>query len=244
MARTPRTISRRGHPEAKAGENIGQGKPREDVTEKAMQRIQREAISEVSLTRSPSRFVGVLRLPRLRTTRFHGGGLRDDRTWREGVLSLKQRRCNETNQYHPAQQSPHENDWLPWNENVHGRPPRDEERLTFRYYNAKKHTCSMGNPVQMANESGATTSAHPAISRSCKLGAMTQRKLNKDDLARHEDWYGNNVSIQCPVCGKVYIASKFLNEGFRQCPSCGKSSNPNNAGRHSENRNIIGMSRD
>jgi hypothetical protein len=30
------------------------------VTEKAMKRIQREAISEVSLTRSPSRFVGVL----------------------------------------------------------------------------------------------------------------------------------------------------------------------------------------
>ena len=33
MARTPRTFSRRGHPEAKAGENIGQSKPREDVTE-------------------------------------------------------------------------------------------------------------------------------------------------------------------------------------------------------------------
>jgi hypothetical protein len=42
------------------------------VTEKAMQRIQREAISEVSLTRSPSRLVEVLRLPRLRTIRFHG----------------------------------------------------------------------------------------------------------------------------------------------------------------------------
>ena len=131
MARTPRTFSRRGHAEAKAGENIGQGKPREDVTEKAMQRIQREAISEVSLTRSPSRFVGVLRLPRLRTTRFHGGGLPDDRTWREGVLSLKHRRCNETNQYHPTQQSPHENDRLPGNENVHGRTSGDEERLTI-----------------------------------------------------------------------------------------------------------------
>jgi hypothetical protein len=33
---------------------------------------QQEEISEVSLTRSPSRFVGVLRLlPRLRSTRFH-----------------------------------------------------------------------------------------------------------------------------------------------------------------------------
>jgi hypothetical protein len=131
MARTPRTFSRRGRAEAKAGKNIGQDKPRKDVTEKAMQRIQREAISEVSLTRSPSRFVGVLRLPRLRTTRFHGGGLPDDRTWREGVLSLKHRRCNETKEYHRAQQSPHENDWLPGNQNVHRRPPGTKSGLRF-----------------------------------------------------------------------------------------------------------------
>ena len=141
MARTPGTFSRRGCAEAKAGKNIGQGKPRKDVTEKAMQRIQREAISEVSLTRSPSHFVGVLRLPRLRTTRFHSGGLLpDDRTWREGVLSLKHRRCNETNQYHPTQQSPHENDWLPGNENVHGRTSRDEERLTIETIILRKQT--------------------------------------------------------------------------------------------------------
>ncbi len=131
MARTPGTFSRRGRAQAKAGKNIGQDKPRKDVTEKAMQRIQREVISEVSLTRSPSRFVGVLRLPRPHNTRFHNGGLRDGHSRREGVLSLKQRRCNETNQYHPAQQSPHENDWLPGNENVHGRTSGDEERLTI-----------------------------------------------------------------------------------------------------------------
>ena len=72
MARTPRTFSRRSHAEAKAGENIGQSKPREDVTEKAKQTNQQEDISELSLTRSPSRFLGVLRLlPRLRNTRFH-----------------------------------------------------------------------------------------------------------------------------------------------------------------------------
>ena len=72
MARTPRTLSRRGHAEAKAGENIGQGKPREDVTEKTNQTDQPEDISELSLTRSPSRFLGVLRLlPRLRNARFH-----------------------------------------------------------------------------------------------------------------------------------------------------------------------------
>src|ERR1039458_10065191 len=95
MARTPRSFSRGSHAEAKAGENIGQSKPREDVTEKAKQTNQPEDISELSLTRSPSRFLGVLRLlPRLRNTRFHRRGLCDGRTWREGVLPLKQRRCN------------------------------------------------------------------------------------------------------------------------------------------------------
>ena len=90
MARTPRTFSRRGHPEAKAGEDIGQSKPREDVSEKAKETNQQEAISEVSLTRSPSRFSGTLSLlRRLRHTRFRGGGLRDGRTWRKGVFSFK-----------------------------------------------------------------------------------------------------------------------------------------------------------
>ena len=160
MARTPRTFSRRGRAEAKTGKNIGQDKPRKDVTEKAMQRIQREAISEVSLTRRPSRFVGLLRLPRWRTTRFHGGGLPDDRTWREGVLSLKHRRCNETNQYHPTQQSPHENDRLPGNENVHGRTSWDEERLTITAIILRKiHTYFTGNPVERERHSVLKTNA-------------------------------------------------------------------------------------
>ena len=136
MARTPRTFSRGSHIEAKAGENIGQGKPPEDVTEKAKETNQQEEIPEVSPTRSLGRFVGVLRLlPRLRRTRFRGCGLRDGRTWREGVLSLKHRRCNETNKYHPAHQSPHENDWLPGNQNVHGRPPgtKSGSRLPLLY---------------------------------------------------------------------------------------------------------------
>jgi hypothetical protein len=95
------------------------------VNEKAKEtNQQQEEIPEVSLTRSLSRFAGVLRLlPRLCHTRFRSCGLRDGRTWREGVLSLKYRRCNETEEYHRAQQSPHENDWLPGNQNVHGRPP-------------------------------------------------------------------------------------------------------------------------
>ena len=102
------------------------------MTEKAKQTNQQGDISELSVTRSPSRFLGVFRLlPRLRNTRFHRRGLCDGRTWREGVLPLKQRRCNETNEYHPAQQSPHENDRLPGNENIHGRTSGDEERLTI-----------------------------------------------------------------------------------------------------------------
>ena len=132
MARTPRTFARRSHSEAKAGENIGQSKPREDVTEKAKETNQQEDISDVSLTRSLGRFVGVLTLLlRLRHTRFHRGRLSDGRTWREGVLSLKHRRCNEAKEYHRAQQSPHENDWLPGNENVHARTSGDEERLAI-----------------------------------------------------------------------------------------------------------------
>ena len=42
MARTPRTLSRRGDAEAKAGENIGQNKSREDVTEKLRKQISRK----------------------------------------------------------------------------------------------------------------------------------------------------------------------------------------------------------
>ena len=47
MAGTPRTFSGGSHIEAKAGENIGQGKPPEDVTEKAKETNQQEQISEV-----------------------------------------------------------------------------------------------------------------------------------------------------------------------------------------------------
>ena len=109
------------------------------MTEKAKETNQQEEIFEVSLTRSPSRLVGVLRLlPRLRRTRFRGCGLRDGRTWREGVFALKHRRRNETNKYHPAQQSPHENDWLPRNENPHDRTSGDEEQLTINHHYTAK----------------------------------------------------------------------------------------------------------
>jgi hypothetical protein len=51
MAGTPRMFSRGSHIEAKAGKNIGQDKPREDVIEKAKQQKQ---ISGVVLTDSES----------------------------------------------------------------------------------------------------------------------------------------------------------------------------------------------
>ena len=47
MAWPPRAFSRRGHSEAKAGEDIGQGELHEDVTEKAKQTDQQKQISEV-----------------------------------------------------------------------------------------------------------------------------------------------------------------------------------------------------
>ncbi|HEX9112477.1 MAG TPA: hypothetical protein VF845_13435, partial [Terriglobales bacterium] len=58
MARSPRAFPRRGHSEAKAGENIGQG----NVTEKVEETNQQDEISEVSPTRSLGRFLGVLSL--------------------------------------------------------------------------------------------------------------------------------------------------------------------------------------
>ena len=47
MARTARTFAGGSHTEAKAGENIGQSQPCEDVTEEARQAHQQAEISEV-----------------------------------------------------------------------------------------------------------------------------------------------------------------------------------------------------
>jgi len=47
MARTPRTFTLRGRAEAKAGKNIGQDKPRKDLTEKSKQTDQQAEISEL-----------------------------------------------------------------------------------------------------------------------------------------------------------------------------------------------------
>jgi hypothetical protein len=74
---------------------------------------------------------GLRLLPPLYNARLYREGLRDNRPWREGVFSLKQRRCNETKEYHRAQQSPNENDRLRRHENMHGGTSKDEEPLTI-----------------------------------------------------------------------------------------------------------------
>jgi hypothetical protein len=94
------------------------------VTERDLRTKQQE-IDPVLSTRSLSCFVrvaGLLR--RLRNARFLCA--RGER-----VLSRQQRRCNKANQYHPTQQSPHENDWFPRNKNPQSRTSGDEERPTF-----------------------------------------------------------------------------------------------------------------
>jgi hypothetical protein len=101
------------------------------VTKKAQHTNQRQEIVEVLPTLSRSRSVRAIGwLPRLRSTSFHGWRLSDCSTWREGILPLKHRRRNETKEYHRAQQSPHENDWLPRHKNIHGTSG-DEKRLTI-----------------------------------------------------------------------------------------------------------------
>lgn len=50
---------------------------------------------------------------------------------------------------------------------------------------------------------------------------MPVNKLDKNNLAKTEDWYGNNIAVTCPVCGKVFIASGLT--GKRECPVCHKA---------------------
>jgi hypothetical protein len=52
----------------------------------------------------------------------------------EALTDSEQRGCDETDQYQPAPQVPQEDDWLPRNENLHGRTSEDEERLTIDQY--------------------------------------------------------------------------------------------------------------
>jgi len=140
------------------------------VIKKASQTNQQEQIFGVLLIRSPSRLrVLSLLLPPLRSTCLHGSRLSDNCTWREGVLSLKHRRCNETKKYHRAQQPPHDNDRLPGNENLHGRTSGDEGRVTIVAIILRKpHTSFLENRAHVIVADvlflePPNTAAHPVL---------------------------------------------------------------------------------
>jgi rubrerythrin len=46
------------------------------------------------------------------------------------------------------------------------------------------------------------------------------RNIDKDYMARDEDWDGNNAAFSCPCCGKVFLVSGYMHEGKRVCPVC------------------------
>jgi predicted RNA-binding Zn-ribbon protein involved in translation (DUF1610 family) len=54
---------------------------------------------------------------------------------------------------------------------------------------------------------------------------MAVRHIDPVDMARDEDWAGNNAAFSCPVCGKVFLVSgsSKIHNGSRECPNCHKS---------------------
>src|ERR1017187_7461097 len=110
MARTAKDVLPRRESLSKNWRKYWARKNSRGDSEKAKQARRQTDVPKMLLIRSPHRLVGAFQLlPRLSRTRFRSCGLRDGRTRREWVLSLKHRRRNETKKYHPAQQSPHEN---------------------------------------------------------------------------------------------------------------------------------------
>ena len=86
---------------------------------------------------------------------------------------------------------------------------------------------SAANPSGRADgnrkQRGSRALTATGVIRQTESKLMPERPI---DPTRHdEDWYGNNVAVTCPVCGKVYIGSSFLDGGLRRCPEpqCGRS---------------------
>jgi transcription elongation factor Elf1 len=52
---------------------------------------------------------------------------------------------------------------------------------------------------------------------------VLKKKLDKQKLGHLEDWSGNNIALNCPVCGKVFVVSGLYDKDGRPCPNCGKS---------------------
>jgi ribosomal protein S27E len=56
---------------------------------------------------------------------------------------------------------------------------------------------------------------------------MPVRQIDPMNLARDEDWFGNNIAVTCPntKCRKVFVVSSMLGHprGRRKCPACGNA---------------------
>ena len=69
------------------------------------------------------------------------------------------------------------------------------------------------------------------MKNSVAIETMNEQPVDQNSLS--EDWVGNNIAIQCPACGKVYIVSGLIHHGERSCPNCGKSKGVVNGGKES-----------
>lgn len=49
-------------------------------------------------------------------------------------------------------------------------------------------------------------------------GQVEKIEISAND--QKNDVHGNNAAVTCPVCGKVFIISDFLDKGVRVCPQC------------------------
>ena len=63
--------------------------------------------------------------------------------------------------------------------------------------------------------------------------SVMERHFDPQKLAQSEDWEGNNIAFQCPVCDKVYLVSEQIHRGVRRCPGCGRSEGHVKGGRKS-----------
>lgn len=61
---------------------------------------------------------------------------------------------------------------------------------------------------------------------------MKTKELDPANLGRREDWEGNNIAFECPVCSELFIVSAKIHRE-RPCPSCGKSRGMVTGGRDS-----------
>jgi hypothetical protein len=67
---------------------------------------------------------------------------------------------------------------------------------------------------------------------------MKIKELDPQNLGAKEDWAGNNIALECPICGKVYIVSKQLHVE-RRCPGCGRSRGMVTGGKESRGKASI-----